>query len=104
MATKSTTRHHVVEAGEHTEKRVKAFAEKWGYSEADARRYLCQYALNRLDTLQRNADKNPKPKKERKPKAVKAAAKPKMTPEERKAKAKAVRAKIKAEKAAKVAA
>lgn len=74
MATK-ITRTAMPEAGEHTDAKVKAFAEKWGYTLKDAERYLCQYALNRLAVLARNAAKKgkpePKPRKKKEPKPAK---------------------------------
>lgn len=56
---------------ERTEEQLTAeisrFATKWGYSEAEAKRYLMNYALNRLATLNRYSDKKPKkPKAEKK--------------------------------------
>lgn len=72
MATK-TTRTSMPEAGEHTDAKVKTFAEKWGYTIKDAERYLQQYALNRLAVLDAYAKKKGKP--EPKPKKTKAKAK-----------------------------
>ncbi len=86
MADKKIERAPVKEYGEHTDSAVKTFAAKNGYdSVTEATRYLAQYALNRLATLDRYAAKKPpKPKKEKKAKAVKA---PKAKPKPKKAKA-----------------
>lgn len=75
--TDKKTRHEIVPYdNDKTTARVKAFATKNGYTEAEAWIYLGQYALNRLDTLARYEAKKPKKeKKEKAPKKAKASKK-----------------------------